>query len=68
MTISYEQQRLEYFKNRKAECEHKLEWYKNRKAVGVLAEEVRIEKCTEYGKKISFYTDAIKALGGDGHV
>lgn len=64
--ITYEQQRLEYFKRRKAECEQKLAWYQSRKAVGTLAEEIRIEKCSDYGKKISFYADAIKAFGGDG--
>lgn len=68
MTISYEQQRLEYFRYRKAECERKLEWYQNRKTVSVMEESVRLEKCSEYDKKISFYADAIKALGGDGHV
>jgi hypothetical protein len=64
--ITYEQQRLEYFKQRKAECERKLEWYQNRKTVSVMDETMRLDKCTEYGKKISFYTDAIKAFGGDG--
>lgn len=67
-SLTYEQQRFEYFKQRKAECEQKLEWYKNRKTVGALAEETRLEKCNEYGKKVSFYADAIKAFGGDGYV
>lgn len=62
--ITYEQQRLEYFKQRKASCEKKLEWYKNRKTVGSMDEMMRLEKCYEYGKKISFYSDAIKAFGG----
>lgn len=66
--ITYEQQRLEYFKQRKAECERKLEWYQNRKTVGHVSDMMRHEKCSEYGKKISFYADAIKAFGGDGHV
>lgn len=64
MTI-YELQRLEYFKQRKAECERKLEWYQNRKTVSVMDETMRLDKCAEYGKKISFYTDAIKVFGGD---
>lgn len=63
--ITYEQQRLEYFKKRKAECEQKLAWYQNRKTVGSMDEMVRHEKCSDYGAKISFYSDAIKAFGGD---
>ncbi len=61
--LTYEQQRFEYFKNRKAECERKLEWYKNRKSVGAVEDQIRFEKCTEYGKKISFYDDAMKVFG-----
>lgn len=68
ISLNYEQQRLEYFKQRKAECERKLEWYQNRKTVGSMDECMRHEKCSEYGAKISFYADAIKAFGGDGHV
>lgn len=62
--ITYEQQRLEYFKHRKAECERKLEWYQNRKTISTLDETVRLEKCDEYSKKISYYADAVKAFGG----
>lgn len=66
VALNYEQQRLEYFKQRKAECEQKLEWYKNRKTVGHMDEMLRHEKCSEYGAKINFYADAVKAFGGDG--
>ena len=68
IVVSYERQRLEYFKQRKAECERKLEWYKNRKTESVMDESLRLDKCSEYGKKFSFYADAIKAFGGDKHV
>lgn len=65
--VTYEQQRLEYFKQRKETCEKKLAWYRNRKTVGSMDEIMRYEKCSEYGAKISFYDDAIKAFGGINH-
>ena len=64
--LNYEQQRIEYFRKRKAECERKLEWYKNRKTVRAVDEALRLDKCSEYGKKISFYSDAIKVFCGAG--
>ena len=65
VSITYEQQRLEYFKQRKEICEKKLEWYRSRKTVGHVDEMMRHEKCSEYGQKIAFYDDAIKAFGGE---
>lgn len=61
---TYEEARLEYFKQRKAECERKLQWYMDKKPGQMFSEEVLHDKRSEYGQKISFYEDAIKAFGG----
>lgn len=61
---SYEEARLEYFKNRKAECERKLQWYMDKKPGPLFSEEVLHDKCSEYGQKINFYADAIERFGG----
>ena len=61
---TYEEARLEYFKERKAACERKLQWYKDKKPGPLFSEEVLYDKCSEYGQKISFYADAIERFGG----
>ena len=64
---SYEESRLEYFREQKAHAARCLDYW-----VGALRkgkrgyDQIMLEdKCAEYGKMISFYEDAINAFGGE---
>lgn len=66
-SISYEESRLEYFRDQKAHCERCLDYWVNalRKGKRGYSHIMLEDKCAEYGSMISFYEDAINAFGGE---
>ena len=64
--ISYEQARLEYFREQKRKCEQKLHWWKHQKPYKQYDLIAIQGKCFDFGQKIAFYEDAIERFGGVG--
>ena len=64
--ITYEESRLEYFRQQKAHAERCLEYWVKVMPKGKMGyTQIDIEdKCSEYGAIINYYEDAINALGG----
>lgn len=64
---SYEESRLEYFRDQKAHCERCLDyWVKAlRKGKRGYTQFMLEDKCAEYGAMINYYEDAINAFGGE---
>lgn len=64
---SYEESRLEYFREQKAHAERCLDYWVNALSKGKrgYSQIMLHEKCSEYGEMINYYEDAIKAFGGE---
>lgn len=64
---SYEESRLEYFREQKAHCERCLDYWIKAMYKGKLGyDQIMLEdKCHEYAVMINYYEDAIKAFGGE---
>ena len=65
--ISYEESRLEYFREQKAHCERCLNyWVKAMRRGKCGSSQMKIEdKCGEDGEHINCYEDGVIALGGE---
>ena len=66
-SISYEESRLEYFREQKARCERRLDyWVKAlRKGKRGYSQIMLHDKCSKYGEMINYYEDGIIAFGGE---
>ena len=64
---SYEESRLEYFRDQKAHCERCLDYWVKALRNGKRGySQIMLEdKCATYGAMINYYEDAINALGGE---
>ena len=64
---SYEESRLEYFRDQKAHCERCLDYWVNALGKGKrgYTQLMLEDKCAEYGAMINYYEDAINAFGGE---
>lgn len=65
-SYTYEESRLEYFRQQRAHAERCLEYWVKVMPKGKMGyTQIDIEdKCSEYGAIINYYEDAINALGG----
>lgn len=61
---SYEESRLEYFREQKARCERSLDYWVKALRKGKRGyDQIMLEdKCAEYGQMMNYYDDAIKAF------
>ncbi len=65
--VTYEQSRLEFFREQKRCCERKLHWWKHQKPYKQYDPAMIQENCALYGQQIAFYEDAIEKFGGCTH-
>lgn len=65
-SMTYEESRLEYFRNQKEHCERCLQYWVKAQLKGKqgYSHIMVIQKCHEYAAMVNFYKDAIDAFGG----
>lgn len=63
-SISYEESRLEYFREQKAHCERCLNYWVEalRKGKRGYSQIMLEDKCAAYGEMVNYYEDAINAF------
>ena len=65
-SITYEEARLEYFREQKAKAERSLQYWANRAVKDPCYISGTHAKACDAADRISFYTDVIKKLEDDG--